>query len=232
MSIRHLLYTKDCLSHLSLVRDRSVDLIITDPPYGQDYSTGRQKHTIRGTTRIANDAGQLDVSRLMKEFDRVTKASSHCYIFTSWKTVDLWKEEFEKYFVLKNILIWSKDNHTAGDLSWSYAQSYEMILFGMKGRKKLQGRRDRDSVYYPKIKSPHQQHLLQKPEDLVEYLIGKSSRPGDVVLDPFAGSGTVGACCARTRRNSIQFEVEKRYRGVILKRLRQHASPDDQIVTG
>ena len=231
MSIHHVLHSVDCLSHFSLVANHSVDLIITDPPYGQDYSTGRQKNTVRGTTRIANDTGQLDIGRLMKEFDRVTKRASHCYIFTSWKTVDQWKKEFERYFVLKNILIWSKDNHTAGDLSWSYAQSYEMVLFGMKGRKRLIGRRDRDSVYYPKIKSPHQQHLLQKPEDLVGYLIEKSSRPGEVVLDPFAGSGTVGACCVRLGRSSIQFEIDKRYRPIILKRLHQSASGGDQVVT-
>jgi site-specific DNA-methyltransferase (adenine-specific) len=219
MNLQHIVSFGDCLTHLSLLSDSSVDLILTDPPYGQDYSTGRQKHTIRKTTRIANDAGELDIPRLMSEFDRVTKDRSHIYIFTSWKTVDQWKKEFEKYFVLKNILIWSKDNHTAGDLSWSYAQSYEMILFGMKGRKKLHGLRDRDSVYLPKVKSHHQAHLLQKPELLMEYLIRKSSRRGDTVLDPFAGSGTTGACCARLHRSSIQIEVDRRYRRTILKRL-------------
>jgi site-specific DNA-methyltransferase (adenine-specific) len=220
MTIRHIVVFKDCIRHLSLVPDHSIDLLLTDPPYGQDYSTGRQKHTVRKTTRIINDTAELDVPGLMREFNRVTKEESHAYIFTSWKTVDRWKKEFERYFVLKNILIWSKDNHTAGDLSWSYAQSYEMILFGMKGRKKLHGGRDRDSVYYSKVKSYHQTHLLQKPERLIEYLIRKSSNPGDTVLDPFGGSGTVGMCCARLKRNSIQFEIDKRYRVSLLQRLR------------
>ncbi len=230
--IRHIVHFKDCLRFLPLVADGSVDLIVTDPPYGQDYSTGRQKDTVRHTTRIANDAGELDLEFLMREFDRVTRKESHCYIFTSWKTVDDWKKEFEKRFVLKNILIWSKDNHTAGDLHWSYAQSYEMILFGMKGRKKLHGRRDRDSVYMPKIKSHHQAHLLQKPEELVRYLVRKSSNPGDTVLDPFAGSGTTGAVCAELHRNSIQFEIEKQYKPVLLKRLRQAAAgpPTQEII--
>ena len=220
MTIRHLVVFKDCLRHLSLVPDHTVDLLLTDPPYGQDYSTGRQKHTIRKTTRIINDTAALDIPALMREFDRVTKDESHVYIFTSWKTVDRWKKEFERYFVLKNILIWSKDNHTAGDLSWSYAQSYEMILFGMKGRKKLHGGRDRDSVYYPKVKSHQQMHLLQKPEQLIEYLIRKSSNPGDTVLDPFGGSGTVGMCCARLKRNSIQFEIDERFKASLLQRLK------------
>ncbi len=220
MKILHRVVLRDCLEHFSLIPDKSVDLIVTDPPYGQDYSTGRQKDTERKSTRILNDTEALDIASLMREFHRVTKDESHCYIFTSWKTVGRWKEEFEKYFVLKNILIWSKDNHTAGDLSWSYAQSYEMILFGMKGRKKLNGRRDRDSVYIPKVKSHHQEHLLQKPHELLEYLIRKSSKPGDIVLDPFAGSGTVGLCCARLKRNSVQFEIDVRYKKTILQRLR------------
>jgi site-specific DNA-methyltransferase (adenine-specific) len=233
MTIRHVVRFKDCLRHFSLVPDRSIDLLLTDPPYGQNYSTGRQKHTVRKTTRIMNDTSELDVAMLMKEFNRVTKEESHLYIFTSWKTVDKWKSEFERYFVLKNILVWSKDNHTAGDLLWSYAQSYEMILFGMKGRKKLHGRRDRDSVYYPKVKSHHQEHLLQKPEQLVEYLIKKSSNPGDTVLDPFAGSGTVGMCCARLRRNSIQFEIDRQFKRSLLQRLRlgiPHGSMQEIVV--
>ncbi len=223
----------DSLLHLSLLPERSVDLILTDPPYGQDYSTGRQKKTVRNTTRIANDAGDLDIAKVMREFNRVAKPSSHCYIFTSWKTIDLWKKEFERHFVLKNILIWSKDNHTAGDLHWSYAQSYEMILFGMKGRRKLHGRRDRDSVYYPKVKSHQQAHLLQKPESLIQYLIAKSSNLGDVVLDPFAGSGTVGACCARMQRSSIQFEIDRKYSKTLLSRLRREVqtSAVKQVIT-
>ena len=231
-AIQHIVYFKDALTHLSVVPEGSVDLILTDPPYGQDYSTGRRKKTIRTTTRIANDAGDLDITKVMYEFGRVTKSSSHCYIFTSWKTVDLWKKEFERYFILKNILIWSKDNHTAGDLHWSYAQSYEMILFGMKGRKRLSGRRDRDSVYYPKIKSHQQAHLLQKPEPLIEYLIAKSSDLHNVVLDPFAGSGTVGVCCARSLRNSIQFEIDRKYGRSLLSRLRREveASPVRQVI--
>jgi site-specific DNA-methyltransferase (adenine-specific) len=220
VNTRHKIFFADSVRALARLRDNSVDLIVTDPPYGQDYSTGRQKQTIRRTTKIPNDAGGLDIERLLFEFDRLTKPESHCYIFTSWKTVDLWKKPFERYFVLKNILIWSKDNHTAGDLAWSYAQSYEMILFGMKGRKKLGGRRDRDSVYLPKVKSHAQDHLLQKPEQLMTYLIEKSSSAGDVVLDPFAGSGTTGICSIRTGRNSIQFEMDRRHRPVILRRMR------------
>ncbi len=219
--IQHSVAFGDCLASLAQIAEKSIDLIVTDPPYGQDYSTGRRLDTVRKTTRIVNDAGELNIAALMREFDRVTGNGSHCYIFTSWKTVDLWKVEFEKYFTLKNILIWSKDNHTAGDLHWSYAQSYEMILFGMKGRKKLRGRRERDSVYYPKVKTHQQAHLLQKPDQLIEYLIRKSSRRYDVVLDPFAGSGTVGAACVRLMRHSIQFEIDRRYKSDLLKRLRR-----------
>lgn len=219
--VQHTVVFGDCLAALSRMTEKSVDLIVTDPPYGQDYSTGRKRHTVRKATRIANDDGELDLAALMREFDRLTADASHCYIFTSWKTVDLWKREFERYFVLKNILIWAKDNHTAGDLHWSYAQSYEMILFGMKGRRKLRGGRDRDSVYYPKVKTHQQTHLLQKPDQLIEYLIRKSSRTYDIVLDPFAGSGTVGAACARLKRNSIQCEIDRRYKNVLLRRLRR-----------
>ena len=119
MSIEHVVYHGDCFEILPKIKSNSVDLVITDPPYGQDYSTGRRKNVIRKTTEIKADKGDLDIEKLLDEINRVTKDESHLYIFTSWKTIDVWKPIVEKYFVLKNILIWSKDNHTAGDLSWS-----------------------------------------------------------------------------------------------------------------
>ncbi|MBC8390152.1 MAG: site-specific DNA-methyltransferase [Candidatus Cloacimonetes bacterium] len=219
MKIIHKVYHGDCFTSLLYVKNKSVDLIITDPPYGQNYSTGRKKNVVRKTTEIKYDKGDLDIERLIKELYRVSKKDCHIYIFTSWKTVDNWKPIVEKYFVLKNILIWSKDNHTAGDLAWSYAQSYEMILFAMKGRKKIKGPRERDCFFIDKIKGNKQIHLLQKPEKLLKYFIEKSSVTGDVVLDPFAGSGSTGAVCMLTNRSSIQIEIEKKYIKNIIKRL-------------
>jgi len=220
MKIIHKVYHDNCFTVLPNIKNESVDLIITDPPYGQNYSTGRQKHTIRKTTEIKYDKGNLDIEKLMWELNRVSKNESHIYIFTSWKTIDSWKPILEKYYVLKNILIWSKDLHTAGDLAWSYAQSYEMILFGMKGRKKLKGSRDRDCFFIDKIKGPKQLHLLQKPKKLITYFIEKSSNAGDIVLDPFAGSGTLGHCCMQTNRSSIQIEIEKKYIKNIVNRVK------------
>lgn len=219
MEIIHKIYNDDCFNILKTIKDNSIDLILSDPPYGQDYSTGRQKNVIRKTTEIKNDKGSLDIDKLIFEFDRVSKDESHIYIFTSWKTVDSWKPVLEKYYILKNILIWSKDNHTAGDLYWSYAQSYEMILFGMKGRKKINGSRDRDCFFINKLKGTKQKHLLQKPIDLIRYLIEKSSKEGDIILDPFAGSGTTGEACMQTNRSSIQIELEEKYIPIIKSRV-------------
>lgn len=208
----------DCLDKMLDIKDHSVDCIITDPPYLKNYSTGRRTGVQRVTTKIMNDV-TFDFDRVFSEFIRIAKEDAHIYIFGCWKTNPYFQTTLSKYFKIKNNLIWVKNNWTAGDLFWSYGQSYEEILFATNGRKKLNGSRDRDCLFYPRVVGKKQLHTNQKPINLIEYLITKSSKEGDLVLDPFMGSGTTGEACINLNRNFIGIELDSNTFNIAKSRL-------------
>ena len=200
----------DCLELMKDIPDKSIDMILTDPPYLKAYSTGYRKGVARKTTEIQNDH-VFDFDSVFTEYKRVTKPDAHIYIFGCWQTSSYFAETLSKYFKLKNRLIWVKNNWTAGDLFWTYGQSYEEIWYASNGRKKLNGGRDRDCLFYHRVAGKQQRHLNQKPVALLEYLIAKSTNENDVILDSFMGSGSTGIACINTKRNFIGIEKDDTY---------------------
>lgn len=106
-----------------------------------------------------------------------------------------------------------------GDLYGDYAPKYEMILFCSNGNKKLNG--GRDSNIIKANKTGNNLHPTEKPVDLMEYFIHKSSKENEIILDTFAGSGSTLVGAKNTRRNFIGFEIDKDYCKIIDKRLSQ-----------
>ena len=127
------------------------------------------------------------------------------------------KSEIEKFRKVKNILIWEKNNHGSGDLFGDYAPKYEMVLFCSNGDKKLNG--GRDSNIIKANRTQNNLHPTEKPVNLMEYFIEKSSEKNDLVLDTFAGSGSTLVACKNTKRNFIGFEIEETCINTINKRL-------------
>lgn len=140
---------------------------------------------------------------------RLLKEGTHIYSFCSFHHIDKFKQSMEKFFELKNILIWQKNNTGMGDLEGDYAPQYEMILFGSKGRRTMNG--SRDSNILPCYRTGNKLHPTQKPVELMAYLIEKSSNEGDTVLDPFMGSGTTALASLQTHRKCIGIEKDAGY---------------------
>ena len=118
---------------------------------------------------------------------------------------------FEKHFVLKNILIWDRGVIGVGDLA-TYGRSYDVIYFGYyKDWKNLNGIRDRDVLSFNRMSPGNMTHPTEKPLDVLEYIIKKSSNEGDFVLDPFAGSCSTLRAAKNMGRNAYGFELEEKY---------------------
>ena len=189
------LENKDCLEVISTLLDKSIDCLLTDPPYGTEYKSNRKQDVsndlhkpIEGDTEV--DAIKL-ISDCLAALDSKMKDDSHCYIFCDWEMYPQVTEIVKQYFEIKNLLIWYKNNHGAGDLKGSYAPIYECVIFGVKGGKKLQGdKRIPDVLEEAKISSKDQVHPTEKPVPLLKTLLDQSCNEGEVVIDPFAGSGT------------------------------------------
>ena len=158
-------------------------------------------------------------------FNNVLKDNSALYIFCSPNTVDLFKKEVEKYFKIKNIIIWDKGNTTAGDLSAAYGKKYEMIIYANKGRRLINGKRLSDIWSFKRVSGNAQVHQNQKPLELIELIIEKSSNIDDTILDPFMGSGTTAHACKNLNRNYIGFEIDPTYFKMINERLQSIEKP-------
>lgn len=207
-------FNEDCLSGIKRIDDKSIDLVLTDIPYGMDFQSNHRKEK---HLKIQNDIDVNWFPDWIKEIDRVLKDDAHLYIFCSHHKIDFFKSEIEKYRKVKNILIWEKNNKGMGDLFGDYAPKYEMILFCSNGNKKLNGGRDANII--KANRTQNNLHPTEKPVNLMEYFIEKSSEKNDLVLDTFAGSGSTLVACKNTNRNFIGFEIEETYINTINKRL-------------
>jgi site-specific DNA-methyltransferase (adenine-specific) len=141
------------------------------------------------------------------------------YIFCNQNKIDFFKQELEKYFKIKNLIVWIKNNWTAGDLKAAYGKQYEFIFYVNKGRREINGKRLTDVWYFNRVAGKQQLHQNQKPLDLIKQCILKSSNEGDLVFDGFMGSGTTAIACKELNRNFIGFELDKEYFDIANKKL-------------
>jgi len=209
-----MLYNDDCLKVLPTLADNSIDLVLTDPPYGMNYQSKRRKEQY---DKINNDNNIDWLYFSLKQFKRILKEDSHCYMFCSIHFLSKFIDYSKEHFTLKDILIWEKNNHGSGDLTGGYAPKYEFILFLTKGRKELNGKREPNILKYNKTNNIL--HPTQKPTDLLEFLISKSSQEKDLILDSFMGSGSTGVACKNINRNFIGIEMNKNYFDIAKNRI-------------
>ena len=210
----------DCLEMLRKTPDGSVDLVVTDPPYGIDYRSNWSKDAeyrakVKTVDGIANDGANNTqfLSDVIDELQRVMKDNTHIYWFTRWDQVPKQLPLLQRYFTVKNAIIWDKGNWSMGDLRGAYAGQYEVILFAQKGRRLLNEvdgtKRHPDILRYNRVPAAKLRHSHEKPEELIELLIRKSSEPGELVCDPFCGGGTIPAVAKRLGRDFITAEIDE-----------------------
>lgn len=209
---------------LTKISDKSIDLIVTDPPYMINYKTGRRKDkTHKFCGEILSDTIDINfIDKLTIELYRVLKDNSALYLFTSSKTIDIFKPIIEQYFKIKNLIIWVKNSWTAGDLVNQYGQQYEIIIYASKGLSPIIGKRLTDVWYFNRVAGNDLLHQNQKPEKLIQQILNKSSKETDIILDPFMGSGTTAIACMNTKRKYIGFELDKEYFDAAEKRIKEN----------
>lgn len=180
------LYNGDCLEVMNkLIKNGvRVDCVVTDPPYGMNFISNHRKTK---HNKIINDTNLDWLDEFSKNIYELMKDNSHGYVFCSFHNVDKFKQSLEKYFKIKNILIWEKNNTSMGDLRGDYAPKYEMIIYINKGRRILNGRRDSNILQFKRVANKF--HPTTKPVDLLQFLIEKSTNENELVFDCFMGGG-------------------------------------------
>ena len=204
------LFNDDCLEVMKNMEDESVNIIVTDPPYLINYS--RHDKNSRFSKPIKNDDNPQLIKDYIRECYRILKNNSAMYMFTNYKTVDFFKQELEKCgFNVKNIIVWDKERNGMGDLSTTFGYSYEFIFFVSKGQPKIRGKRIPDVWRFKRVSSKNQVHQNQKPVDLLEQCIEKSSDENDIVFDGFIGSGSTGVAALNLHRKFVGVELDPQY---------------------
>ena len=208
----------DCLELMKEIPDGSVDLILTDPPYGIDYQSRRKKDKTKRLPKIINDKEPF--VQFIAQLGRIMKPASAAMIFTRWDTQQRFIDELAKNGLkVRNVLIWDKQIHGMGDLKRSYGSRYESIIFVSNDAFRFPSKRPQDIITARRVLPTSLKHPNEKPVDLLEQLIQQVTHVNDTVLDCFIGSGSTGVACVKTGRNFIGYELDERYFDIAQQRI-------------
>lgn len=194
----------DCLKIIKEIPNNFIDLIITDPPYGDNVGYGWNNKTIK------NNENPLINCQALVECYRVLKRNSNLYLFTNWKHYPFLTEFILRYtkFNIRHLIVWKKHNFGLG---WAFRHQYELILVLEKGKPTYNLKNFSDVQTCSHINHNKENHPHQKPVDLIIKMIEHSSKEGNLILDPFCGSGAVCMACKMMKRDWIGIELDEKW---------------------
>ena len=214
------IYNEDCLDTLKRIESKTIDLIIADPPYeivsgGGGGCFGVEQRDYHKGVKTLSDGFD---NKILDECKRVMKIFN-CYFFCS------------KDQVLQ-ILLWAKENNLNTDIlcyhktnpipttNNKYLSDTEYIIFMRGTGAYLGGDYKTKKKYFLQNNSKSEfDHPTVKPLNIIQTLIVNSSKVGDLIFDPFMGSGTTAVACLKEKRNYIGSEINNEYYNVLTKRI-------------
>ena len=235
-------YNHDCMEIMDSMEDESVDLVVTDPPYniGDENKRTKQGNFIKSN----KDAwGQWD-SFDKKEYDemmrrvistcyRLLKDGGAFYMFTAREDNGFFiREAVKAGFTYANQIVIIKTNPLPHFCKTNWRSGFELCMYLTKGKPKTFNFLEQPqmiNVFYYLIGKKESRHPTEKPLKVVRQIIEVSSNRGDVVLDPFLGSGTTARACKNTGRRCVGMEISEEYCQTIVNRLGQEVLFDEDF---
>lgn len=163
----------------------------------------------------------------LPEIYRVLKQDTHCYIMINPRNLAELQTKAEKVgFKFQQILIWQKNNATPNKY---YLNAYEMILMLRKGKAKNINHMGTKNILQINNIIGNKKHPTEKPVELMEILIDNSTGGGQVVLDPFMGSGSTGVACKNLGRDFIGMEIDEKYFKIAEERIYKKNSKQEKL---
>ena len=210
----------DCLDILPTLPPGSVDLIVTDPPYGIAYQSNRR--TLRPQGKLLNDE-TVPIEWIRFAY-RAVKEGGAIYVYGHWRNwPTLATGIMDAGFTVKNLIVMVKSYHGSGDLRGSWAPKHELVLFATRGRHLLRGKRGDDVIEvhndFQGGAGKWKQHPTEKPATWHTQFIQASSDVGDLVLDPFCGVGGTLLAAKQLGRRGLGIELDEGYARIAAQRL-------------
>lgn len=238
-----IIYNEDCLIGMKSMQDKSIDLIVTDPPYwhkkspGKPYSERNQcnTHSVFSNSGLYNAEGDMMKNMSCFDQEKIDKLLSECtrlckipniYLFCNETQVPYYAMWAEKRGLMFSILVWEKPLSIINKNRFS--QNVEFIVriydYGTAlNRLSVNSLYNRVQKTKP-INGGSKLHPTQKPIELFQTYIRLSSNEGDVILDPFIGSGASAIACIKENRHFIGYEIDEQYFNIACKRIENEKS--------
>ena len=203
------LYHARCEDVLPAIAPESVDLLLTDPPYGIGVTLGGHrghKGAMQGET-VTGDDVPFDPSRLL--------AYGDCVIFGGNYMTDILPPSGWIIWSKVQDNRWSHGKHSTrslAEMAWTNIHKYVAIYNCFWAGSPMHRMGSERGT---------QLHPTQKPVALMRWIVDRYTQPGDLVLDPYMGSGPIARACKDTGRRYIGIEIEERYCEIAVKRLAQ-----------
>lgn len=235
----------DALEKMQEIKSNSVDLIIADPPYnlGKDYGNGSDSKNFEEYIHFTH--------KWTEEATRILKQTGTLYVFMGFRFISYLYQILDKENSL-NFVNWICWHYTQGIgkikgfsprhddiLMFTKSQNYTYNLDSIRipqkyyrSRNNMRGANPGDVWQFSHIhycQDNRQDHPTQKPEGLIERMVLASSNEGDLILDPFSGSGTTIRVCQQLNRKCIGIELSEEYVKMTKKRLTEKFTGFDSI---
>ncbi len=231
----------DALVGLSKLPDASVDLVITDPPYNI-ARPGRS--TMKGGKIVSTMSAwgswdcfqpfdyDLFISKVISECYRVLKSGGALYMFTAREDNGFFiRKAIERGFTYRNQLAIIKKSPQPSFSKANWRSAFELCFYVTKGKAKtfnFLSQPECVNIYPCGTRHKSTKHPTEKPFEMIRRMVGVSSNPGDLVLDPFMGSGTTAAAAKASGRSFLGFELKSEYHQMAYSRLRAIRSVRDK----
>lgn len=205
-----------------------VDLVLTDPPYcvSRDYQLGFSNMGRSGMNYGTWDYNFDQKGWLIRVLPIIKRGGS-IIIFNDWKNFSPIVEVLEKHgFFIKDLIRWEKTNPMPRNVNSRYVGDCEMAIWAVNGNKGWTFNKPANKPYLKPVYKTgvvlgkgKRIHPTQKSLELFEEIIKTHSNKGDLVFDPFCGSGTTAVACKNTHRNFIGSEIDANYYEKAIRRL-------------
>lgn len=210
----------DCLEVMPQIPDNSVDCIITDPPYfapSNTYSGTRLSYKSTQKKRMS-DYGVLNgfFRALIVELKRVSSETAQYYIFCDSRSYAVFYPILFDTMRSVNALVWDKQTSVSG---YTWRHQYELILWGDTDSWNKIPTGDGDIIRCRAVPVGKRIHQAEKPIQLLEKLILKSTKDNDLVIDPFCGSASSCVAAKSTGRSYLGIDIDEEYVNIARKRI-------------
>jgi DNA modification methylase len=204
------IYKGDCLDFIDELNDFSIDVCITDPPYGISYQSNRRKDKEQYKAKILND--EKPFIEWIKPLFHKMKEGGRLVCFYRWDVQDEFLTALKDAgFTVKSQIVWDKVIHGMGDLHGEFAPMHELMLYATKGRYLFENKRPKTVYRSKRINGSELIHPNEKPISLIAALIRDISNKNDLILDPFGGSFSTYRAAIQEGRKCISFELHDEY---------------------